>query len=157
MEAMTYEFRYGDKRIHRITTGDTKSVLRWGDTTASRHGDIHLYIMDGRRWQFAGTFHGGLEFTTNYGMSCDIRGDWSGMDGRELQPEKKLCSSCKEFLPLRLFNRKGKKLQAYCRRCQRSYSTQQRLARAVLQQDVATATLQTDINSRPDGGGKTEI
>lgn len=122
---MKFKFYVNLKEIHQME-GSREDALQYGDATATKHGDINVCMfVPGKQgltitgeWQYLGTFHGHGEFTTDDGRACTIKQNMTGMVQNEIQPEKKRCSCCDCYKPLRMFNAKGSGYQSYCRLCQ---------------------------------------
>lgn len=122
---MKFKFYVNLKEIHQME-GSREDALQYGDATATKHGDINVCMfVPGKQgltitgeWQYLGTFHGHGEFTTDDGRACTIKQNMTGLVQNEIQPEKKRCSCCDCYKPLRMFNAKGSGYQSYCRLCQ---------------------------------------
>lgn len=120
-----FKFYVNLKEIHKME-GTREECIQYGDATATKHGDIHVCMfVPGKpgisitgEWSYLGTFIGNGEFVTDDGRLCTVKNDMTGMVQNEIQPEKKRCSCCGQYLPLRMFNSKGSGYQSYCRLCQ---------------------------------------
>lgn len=120
-----FKFYVNLKEIHKLT-GDRNMCLEYGDATATKHGNINVCMYEPAKpgvsvtgeWRYLGTFHGNGEFTTADGRACTFKRGVDGLMVNEIQPEKKRCSCCGQYKPLRMFNSKGSGYQSYCRLCQ---------------------------------------